>query len=100
MLFQLTLISTLSLPVYIFEAIFVCFFVLFFLLVYLLFLFPLTSLLSISSHPSSAIITSQKILNCTQYRDNNNTKGNDGKTGKTGKPVSPQQKSSKGTRGK
>jgi chromosome segregation ATPase len=53
-------------------------------------------LLSISSHPSilnitSAIITSQKILNCTQYRDNNNTKGNDEKTEKTGKPVSPQQ---------
>jgi hypothetical protein len=54
-------------------------------------------LLSIPSHPStlnitSAIITSQKILNCTQYRDNNNIKGNDGKTEKTGKPVSPQQK--------
>jgi hypothetical protein len=54
-------------------------------------------LLSISSHPSirnitSAIITSQKILNCTQYRDNNNIKGNDGKTEKTGKPVSPKQK--------
>jgi hypothetical protein len=51
--------------------------------------FPLTSLLSISSHPSilnitSAIIASQKILNCTQYRDNNNTKGNDGKTEKSG----------------
>jgi hypothetical protein len=54
-------------------------------------------LLSISSHPSilnitGAIIISQKILNCTQYKDNNNTKGNNGKTEKTGKPVSPQQK--------
>jgi hypothetical protein len=36
----------------------------------------------------------------TQYRDNNNTKGNDGKTEKTGKPVYPQQKISIGTRGK
>jgi hypothetical protein len=49
-------------------------------------------LLSISSHPSIlnitiVIIISQKILHCTQYRDNNNTKGNDGKTEKTGKPV-------------
>jgi hypothetical protein len=98
------LISTLSLPAYIFETFFVCFFV-FFLLVYLFFPFPLTSLLSISSHPSvlnitSAIITSQKILNLTQYRDNNNTKGNDRKTEKTGKPVSPQQKISTGTRWK
>jgi hypothetical protein len=61
-------------------------------------------LLSIPSHPSilnitTAIITSQKILNCTQYRDNHNVKGNDGKTEKTGKPVSPQQKISTGTRG-
>jgi hypothetical protein len=52
---------------------------------------------SIPSHPSilnitSAIITSKKILNCTQYRDNNNTKGNERKTEKTGKPVFPQQK--------
>jgi hypothetical protein len=42
-------------------------------------------LLCISSHLSilnitTAIITSQKIPNCTQYRDNNNTKGNDRKT--------------------
>jgi hypothetical protein len=62
-------------------------------------------LLSISSYPSFLNITifkitSQKILNYTQYRDNNNTKGNDGKTEKTGKPVSPQQKISTGTRGK
>jgi hypothetical protein len=61
-------------------------------------------LLSILSHPSiinitSAIIISQKIINCTQYRDNNNTTGTDGKTEKTGKPVSPQQKISTGTRG-
>jgi hypothetical protein len=35
-----------------------------------------------------------------QYRDNNNTKGNDRKTEKTRKPVSPQQKISTGTRGK
>jgi hypothetical protein len=61
-------------------------------------------LLSISSHPyilniTSAPITTQKILNCTQYRDNNTTKGNDRKTEKTGKPVSPQQKISTGTRG-
>jgi hypothetical protein len=46
-------------------------------------------LLSIPSHPSilnitSAIITSQKILNCTQYRHNNNIKGNDEKTEKQG----------------
>jgi hypothetical protein len=40
---------------------------------------------------TSTIITSQKILNCTQYRDNNNNKGNDRKTEKTGKSVSPQQ---------
>jgi hypothetical protein len=62
-------------------------------------------LLSISSHPSIlniiiVIITSEKILNCTQYRDNNNTKGNERKTEKIGKPVSPQQKISTGTRGK
>jgi hypothetical protein len=80
-----------------------CFF--FFLLHYLFFPFPLTSLLSIPSHPSilnitSVIIIRQKILNCTQYRDNNNTKGNDGKTEKTGKPVSLQQKISTRTRGK
>jgi hypothetical protein len=54
-------------------------------------------LLSISFHPSilnitSAIIISQKILNCTQYRDSNNTKDNDRKTEKTGKPVSPSKK--------
>jgi hypothetical protein len=77
----------------------------FFLLAYLFFPFSLTSLLSISSYPSFLnitifTITSQKILNCTQYRDNNNTKGNDGKTEKAGKPVSPQQKISTGTRGK
>jgi hypothetical protein len=44
-------------------------------------------LLSLSSHPSIlditiVIITSQKILNYTQYRDSNNNKGNDGKTEK------------------
>jgi hypothetical protein len=77
----------------------------FFVLDYLFFPFPLTSLLPIPSHPSilnitSAIITSQKILNCTQYRDNNNTKDNDEKTEKTEKPVSPQQKITTGTRGK
>jgi hypothetical protein len=32
------------------------------------------------------------MLNCTQYRDNSNTKGNDGKTEKTGKPVSHSKK--------
>jgi hypothetical protein len=64
-----------------------------------LFVFPfsLPSLLSLSFHPSIlnitiVIITNEKILNCTQYRDSNNTKGNDGKTEKTGKLVSPQQK--------
>jgi hypothetical protein len=77
----------------------------FFLLDYLFFPSPLTSLLSIPSHPSflnitSAIIIRQKILNSTQYRDNKNTKGNDGKTEKTGKPVYPQEKISTGTRGK
>jgi hypothetical protein len=46
-------------------------------------------LLSLSSHPSIlnitiVIITSQKILNCTQYKDSSNTKGNDGKTEKQG----------------
>jgi hypothetical protein len=71
----------------------------------LFFPLSLTSLLSLSSHPSIlnitiTILTSQKILNSTQYRDNNNTKGNDRKTEKTGKPVSPQQKISTGTRGK
>jgi hypothetical protein len=60
-----------------------------FFLLDLFFPFPLTSLLSIPSHPSilnitSAVIISQKILNCTQYRDNNNTKGNDEKTEKKG----------------
>jgi hypothetical protein len=50
-----------------FSCLFLC---LFFLLIYLFIPFPLTSLLSISSHPSilnmtSAIITSYKILNCT-----------------------------------
>jgi hypothetical protein len=59
---SLWLISTLSLPVYVFETFFVCFFVLlFFLLVYLFFPFPLTSLLSISSHPSILNITSANI---------------------------------------
>jgi hypothetical protein len=62
-------------------------------------------LLSLSSHPSIlnitiVVIISQKILNCTQYRNSNNTKGNDGKTEKAGKPISPQQKFSIGTRGK
>jgi hypothetical protein len=70
----------------------------FFLLDYLFFPFPLTSLLSIPSHPSilnftSAIITSQKILNCTQYRDSNNTKGNDGKTEKNRETSFPTAKS-------
>jgi hypothetical protein len=46
-------------------------------------------LLSIPSHPStlniaSAIITSHKILNCTQYRENNNIKGSDGKQNNQG----------------
>jgi hypothetical protein len=45
-------------------------------------------------------MTNYKTLNCIQYRDNNNTKGNDGKTEKIGKPVSPQQKISTGNRGK
>jgi hypothetical protein len=51
-------------------------------------------LLSLSSHSSILNITIViiTILNCTQYRDSNNTKDNDGKTEKTGKPVSPQQK--------
>jgi hypothetical protein len=43
-------------------------------------------LLSIPTHLSilniTTIITSQKILNCTQYRGNNNIKDNDGKTEK------------------
>jgi hypothetical protein len=54
-------------------------------------------LLSLSSHPSIlnitiVIITSWKILNYTQYKDNNNTKGKDGKTEKTGKPVAHSKK--------
>jgi hypothetical protein len=64
------LISTPSLPVYIFETfLFVSLFCFlgFFLLDYLFFPFPLTSLLSIPSHPSilnitSAIITARKYL--------------------------------------
>jgi hypothetical protein len=55
-LFSLLLISTLSLHVYIFETFFVSLFC-FFLLVYLFFPFSLTSLLSISSHPSILNIT-------------------------------------------
>jgi hypothetical protein len=44
-------------------------------------------LLSLSFHPSIlkitiVIITNWKTLNCTHYRDSNNTKGNDGKTKK------------------
>jgi hypothetical protein len=88
-----------SLKLFLFVSLF-CFFYLF-----ICFPFPLTSLLSISSHPSirnitSAIIIRQKILNCTQHRDNTNTKGSDGKTEKTGKSVSLQQKIRTGTRGK
>jgi hypothetical protein len=54
-------------------------------------------LLSIPSHPSilnitSAIIIRKKILNCTQYRDNNNTKGNDGKTEKNRETSFPKAK--------
>jgi hypothetical protein len=83
---------------------FLCFVLFFSLLDYLFFPFPLTSLLSIHSHPSilnitSAIITARKYL-IAQDRDNNSTKGNESKTEKTGKPVSPQQKISTGTRGK
>jgi hypothetical protein len=90
-----------SLKLFLFVPLF-CF--VFYLIIWF-FPFPLTSLLSNSSHPSilnitSAIIISQKMLNCTQYRDNNNTKDNDRKKEKKGKPVSPQQKISTGTRGK
>jgi hypothetical protein len=51
-------------------------------------------LLALSSHPSTlhitiVIIASQTILNYTQYRDSNNSKGNDGKMEKRGKPFSP-----------
>jgi hypothetical protein len=46
----------------------------------LLFIYSHTSILNITI----VIITSWKILNCTQYRDNNNTKGNDRKTEKQG----------------
>jgi hypothetical protein len=57
----------LSLPVYIFETFFVVSLFCFFLLDYLFFPFPLTSLLSIPSHPSilnitSTIITARKYL--------------------------------------
>jgi hypothetical protein len=61
----------------------VCLFCFFYLFVYWFYPFSLTSL-----------------LNCTQYRDNNNTKDTEGKTEKTGKLVSPQQKFSTGMRGK
>jgi hypothetical protein len=74
-----------------------------FLLDYLFFPFPLTYLLSITSHPSilnitRAIITSQKIIahstgTITTSRAMTGTE-------KTGKPVSQQQKISTGTRGK
>jgi hypothetical protein len=62
------LVSTLSFPVYIFETfLFVSLLCFYFLFDYLFFLFPLTSLLSIPSHPSilnitSAIITARKYL--------------------------------------
>jgi hypothetical protein len=51
-------------------------------------------LISLFSHPSTleitnVIITTQKTQNCTQYRDSNNSKGNDGKTEKRGKPLPP-----------
>jgi hypothetical protein len=64
----------------------------------LFFPFPLTSFLSIPSHPSilnitTAIITSQKILNCTQYRDNNNIKDYDRKTQKIGNQIPHSKKS-------
>jgi hypothetical protein len=72
--------------------------------VYLFFPLSLTSFLSLSSHPTIlniiiVIITSWKILNCIQDRDNNNTKENDGKTEKRGKPVFLHQKISMGTEG-
>jgi hypothetical protein len=83
------LISTLSLPVYIFEILLFISFFCFFLLDYLFFPFALTSLLSIPYHLSilnitTAITIRQKILNCTQYRDNNNTKGMMGRQKKQG----------------
>jgi hypothetical protein len=80
-------------------------FVLFFLLVYLFFPFPLTSLLSISSHPSIlnttiAIITSQKYLIAHSTGTITTPRAMTRRQKKTGKPFSPQQKISIGTRGK
>jgi hypothetical protein len=51
-------------------------------------------LLSISTHPSIlnitiVIITSWKILNCTQYRDSNNSRAMMGRWKKEGKQFSP-----------
>jgi hypothetical protein len=58
---------------------------------FVFFPFSLPSLLSLTSHPSTlditiVIITSWTILNYTEYRDSNNSKGNDGKVEKRGKP--------------
>jgi hypothetical protein len=72
---------------------------------YLFFPFPLTSLLSISSHPSilnitSAIITARKYLIAHSTGTIKAPRAMMGRQKKTGKPVSPQQKISTGTRGK
>jgi hypothetical protein len=83
--------------------VFLCF--VFFLLVYLLFPFPLTSLLSIPSHPSilnitSVIITARKYLIAHSTGTITTPRPMMGRQKKTGKPVSPQQKISTGSRGK
>jgi hypothetical protein len=98
-------ISTLMLPVYIFETFLFDSLFCFFLLV-CLFIFPF--FFNLFSFPPLSPFHSKYYHcyyyklenNCTQYRDSNNTKGNNGKTENTGKRVSPQQKISTGTRGK
>jgi hypothetical protein len=99
------LISTLSLPVYIFETLFVSLFCFGFLFDYLFFPFPLTSLLSIPSHPSiltitSVIITARKYLIAHSTRTLTTPRAMTGRQKKTGKPVSIQQKISTATTGK
>jgi hypothetical protein len=62
-------------------------------------------LLSLSSHPSIlnitiVIITSKKIFNCTQYRDNTTPRAMMGRQKKQGNQFSHSNKISTGTRGK
>jgi hypothetical protein len=76
-----------------------------FLFVHLFFPLSLTSLLSLTSHPSIlnitiVIITTRKYLIAHSTETITTPKAMMGREKKTGKPVSPQQKISTGTRGK